>query len=89
MTETRPDTEAVAQVHSAVGGLAREVEAMRRAMQQVATAGDLTRLQRLVGELGDTVAALAAAGAPEPARAGADAVVAVRAGRPRPRPARC
>ncbi len=34
---------------------------------QVATAGDLTRLQRLVGELGDTVAALAAAGAPEPA----------------------
>jgi len=62
-------TQALPTVHSAVGGLAREVESMRRAMQQVATTGDLTRVQRLVGELGDTVAALAAAGAPEPAPA--------------------
>ena len=64
-----PATHALPTVHSAVGGLAREVESMRRAMQQVATSSDLTRLQRLVSELGDTVAALAAAGAPEPAPA--------------------
>jgi hypothetical protein len=48
-----------------VAGLAREVEAMRRAMQHVPTAGDLARVQRLVTELGDTVAAHAtAAGTP-------------------------
>jgi len=63
-----PDSEAVARTQSAVAGLAREVEAMRRAMQQVATTAELARLQRLVTELGDTVAVHAAAAASGPAR---------------------
>ena len=41
---------------------------MRRAMQQVATTGELARLQRLVTELGDTVAVHATAAASGPAR---------------------
>ena len=39
-----PHAEQLATVQSAVAGLAREVEAMRRAMRQVPTTGDLARL---------------------------------------------
>jgi hypothetical protein len=50
-------------LQAAVAGLAREVEAMRRAMRQVATAGEVARLAEVVAELGETTAA-AAAGRP-------------------------
>ena len=48
-------------VQSAVAGLAREVEAMRRAMRQVPTSGDLARLAATVAELSETTAAVQAA----------------------------
>jgi hypothetical protein len=59
--ESRHD-EQLATVQSAVAGLAREVEAMRRAMRQVPTAGDLARLAATVAELSETTAAIQAAG---------------------------
>ncbi len=46
---------------SAVAGLAREVESMRRAMKQVATKSELTRLADLITELSDTVTAVTGA----------------------------
>src|SRR5262245_9283073 len=64
-----PHTEQLATVQSAVAGLAREVEAMRRAMRQVPTSGDLARLAATVAELSETTAAIqTAAGGrhPEP-----------------------
>jgi hypothetical protein len=51
-----PDVEAMSKVQSAVAGLAREVEAMRRAMKQVATAAELARLAQVVTELSETTA---------------------------------
>jgi hypothetical protein len=50
--------QSVQAVQSAVAGLAREVEAMRRAMRQVATAGELARLAQVVAELSETTATL-------------------------------
>jgi hypothetical protein len=58
----RPHAEQLAQVQSAVAGLAREVEAMRRAMRQVPTSGDLARLAGTVAELGETTSAMQAVG---------------------------
>jgi hypothetical protein len=52
----------LASVQSAVAGLAREVEAMRRAMRQVPTAGDVARLAATVAELSETTSAVQAAG---------------------------
>jgi hypothetical protein len=54
--------ERLAKLQTAVGGLAREVEAMRRAMRQVPTSGDLARLAATVAELSETTAAMQAAG---------------------------
>jgi hypothetical protein len=60
--------EQVAKLQTAVAGLAREVEAMRRAMRQVPTTADLARLATTVAELSETTAALQSAGGrrPEP-----------------------
>jgi hypothetical protein len=57
-----PHAEQLARVQSAVAGLAREVEAMRRAMRQVPTAGDLAQLAATVAELSETTTAMQAAG---------------------------
>jgi hypothetical protein len=56
--EQRPEHECAscAATRSAVAGLAREVEAMRRAMKDVATAGELARLAQVVTELTETTA---------------------------------
>jgi hypothetical protein len=54
--------EQLATVQSALAGLAREVEAMRRAMRQVPTAADLARLAATVAELSETTAAMQATG---------------------------
>ncbi len=51
---------------AAVAGLAREVEALRRGMQQVASAGEVARLARVVAELSETTAAGARPGGEEP-----------------------
>ena len=58
----------IAKMQAAVAGLAREVEAMRRGMRQVATTAELARLAEVVTELGETTAALtgAAGRAPQP-----------------------
>jgi hypothetical protein len=55
-------------MQSAVAGLAREVEAMRRAMRHVPTTSDLAGLAATVAELSETTAAMQAAGGrrPEP-----------------------
>jgi hypothetical protein len=50
--------EQLAKLQTAVAGLAREVEAMRRAMRQVPTSGDLARLAATVAELSETTAAI-------------------------------
>jgi hypothetical protein len=52
----------LAKLQTAVGGLAREVEAMRRAMRQVPKTGDLARLAATVAELSETTAAIQSAG---------------------------
>jgi hypothetical protein len=52
-----PSADEIAKVQAAVAGLAREVEAMRRAMRQVATAAELARLAEVVTELGETTTA--------------------------------
>src|SRR6266540_3169471 len=57
----QPNADEIAKVQAAVAGLAREVEAMRRAMRQVATAGELARLAAVVTELGETTATATAA----------------------------
>jgi hypothetical protein len=57
-----PHAEQLATVQSAVAGLAREVEAMRRAMRQVPTSGDLARLAATVAELSETTSAMQAVG---------------------------
>src|SRR6266545_5386673 len=54
--DPRATADAVAKVRTAVAGLAREVEGMRRAMRQVATATELARLAEVVTELSETTA---------------------------------
>lgn len=60
MSPVDPDDE-MAKLRTAVAGLAREVEAMRRAMRQVATAAELARLAEVVTELSETTAAITGA----------------------------
>jgi hypothetical protein len=50
--------EQLVKLQAAVAGLAREVEAMRRALRQVPTTGDLARLAATVVELSETTAAM-------------------------------
>jgi hypothetical protein len=52
----------VAALRTAVAGLAREVEALRRGMRHVPSTGDLARLADTVAELSETVAAMQTAG---------------------------
>jgi len=52
----QPNADEIAKVQAAVAGLAREVEGMRRAMRQVATATELARLAEVVTQLSETTA---------------------------------
>jgi hypothetical protein len=54
--------EQLAKLQTAVAGLAREVEAMRRAMRQLPSSGELARLAATVVELSETTAAIHVAG---------------------------
>jgi hypothetical protein len=54
--------EAVAGLRTAVAGLAREVESMRRAQRQVASAGELSRLAATVADLSETVSVIQSIG---------------------------
>ena len=56
------DVEQVAKVRSAVAGLAREVEALRKGMRHVPSIADLSRLASTVADLSETVSAIQAVG---------------------------
>jgi hypothetical protein len=61
--------EAVAALRTAVAGLAREVESVRRAQRQVASAGELSRLAATVADLSETVAVIQSFGGGKRTRA--------------------